>query len=399
MSAINELPVSSLKPNALLNDLLWLDERILLLTRETPVTESLIRNLKNWEFRTVFTRGTMTDAPTPALEEIENATVLSIDAEAEEDLRTARELYEDLHLFITDTYTVFNVNKEIDLPLITEMVRDLIVKIKEYRNYVLQLSGIYEDVENIFIHSICMTTVIAILIGEGLKIPLFRLIEIGIAGVLHKIGMMKIPYQTCIKLYNKKSQLNESEEKLFRAHPILGKELLTTYFKRSKSSISPDIPLGIAQYQEREDGSGSPLGIKGVGISLIGKILAAASVYAARISKKAYRVSLNPHSAMLLMMQEIGTNFDETVIKALLKTFSLYPPGTYIALDNNAIGVVQEINPKDLKSPIVKLLLDKNLNPLKDLLVVDTHEENSLTIVNALSNQQISRLRTDKLLP
>ncbi len=398
MSAINELPVSSLKPRALLNDLLWLDERILLLTRETPVTESLIRNLKNWEFQKVFTRGTMTDASTPAVEEIANATVLSIDAEAEENLRTARELYEDLHHFITDTYTVFNVKKEINLQLITEMVSDLIVKIKECKQYVLQLSGRSGNVENIFIHSICMTTVIAILIGESLKIPMFRLIELGVAGVLHKIGMMKIPYQTCIKLYNKKSKLNELEEKLFKAHPILGKELLTTYFKRSKSSISPDIPLGIAQYQEREDGSGSPLGIKGVGISLIGKVLAVASVYTARISKKAYKVSLNPHSVMLLMMQEIGTNFDEAVIKALLKTLSLYPPGTYIALDNNAIGVVQEINPKDLKSPIVKLLLDKNLNRLKDPLIVDTHEENSLSIVSALSNQQISSLQANNLL-
>ena len=90
--------------------------------------------------------------------------------------------------------------------------------IKDYRPYMLRLPDLKADgIDYLYTHS-ARSTIIALAIGDALKLPNFRLIELGIAAVLHEIGMMKIPRQ----YYDKSTKLTEKERRLITTHTSLG---------------------------------------------------------------------------------------------------------------------------------------------------------------------------------
>jgi hypothetical protein len=55
-------------------------------------------------------------------------------------------------------------------------------------------------------------------------------------------------------------------------------------------------------------------------------------------------------------MRNQGKQYDETVIRALLFSLSLYPIGLYVLLSNDKIGQVIDVNPENPKYPIVQLI-------------------------------------------
>ena len=55
-------------------------------------------------------------------------------------------------------------------------------------------------------------------------------------------------------------------------------------------------------------------------------------------------------------MKNQGKQYDETVIRALLFSLSLYPIGLYVLLSNNKIGQVVDVNPENPKYPVVQVI-------------------------------------------
>ena len=76
--------------------------------------------------------------------------------------------------------------------------------------------------------------------------------------------------------------------------------------------------------------------------------------------------------------------YDETVLKALHYTVSLYPIGTYVDLSNRKIGVVIDSNQKNPKCPIVQMLTEKEEDGSPK--TVQTSQE--LSILRILSKKE-----------
>jgi hypothetical protein len=60
------------------------------------------------------------------------------------------------------------------------------------------------------------------------------------------------------------------------------------------------------------------------------------------------------------MLGEIGTKFDETLMRIFIRTVSIYPPGTLLLLSGNKLGVVIGPGRDDHFRPRVKIIGDKN---------------------------------------
>lgn len=84
--------------------------------------------------------------------------------------------------------------------------------------------------------------------------------------------------------------------------------------------------------------------------------------------------------------------YDETIVKALVYTLSLYPLGTYVLLNNDTRGVVYKTNPKNPRYPYVKLLQDQNGKKITEQLLVQTSKEEQIEIVRVLTLSETKNL-------
>ena len=59
---------------------------------------------------------------------------------------------------------------------------------------------------------------------------------------------------------------------------------------------------------------------------------------------------------MVEMLKNHNKQYDETVIKALLYSLSLFPIGAYVYLNNGKIGVVTDVSPNNPSQPIIQIV-------------------------------------------
>jgi HD-GYP domain-containing protein (c-di-GMP phosphodiesterase class II) len=225
-------------------------------------------------------------------------------------------------------------------------------------------------------HSV-RSTIISIVIGTYLKLPPHRLIELGVAALLHEIGMFKLPPQT----YLSNRPLSPQERKAIIKHPILGFNVLKSF----------DFPLVISlaalEHHERENGSGYPQGINGEKISLYAKIISVACSYEALSSKRPHKEAKDGYTGMLELLKNEGKQYDETIVRALVFSLSIYPIGLYVLLSSGKKGQVVDVNPENPRYPIVQIFGEftpdgKNKNAQTS--------QDGLSIVRPLTREEIN---------
>jgi HD-GYP domain-containing protein (c-di-GMP phosphodiesterase class II) len=157
------------------------------------------------------------------------------------------------------------------------------------------------------------STILAVIIGSYLKLASHRLIELGVAALLHEAGMLSLSPE----IYTNTGALNPEEHKAILSHPILGYKLLKSF----------DLPLTVTtpalEHHERENGEGYPRRLKGDQIGLYSKIIAVACSYEAQTSKRPYKMTKDSFSGMIDMLKNERKQYDDTVIRALVFSHSI----------------------------------------------------------------------------
>jgi HD-GYP domain-containing protein (c-di-GMP phosphodiesterase class II) len=244
-------------------------------------------------------------------------------------------------------YTRFVTRKDLQQQIISDKVKELCDFIRENRRLVLRIQPSQEtrDKNYLVVHSM-RSTVFAIVIGLQLKFPIHKLIELGVACILHEIGMVRLPPQ----VYMGKKELTPVEKNAIFTHPVISYNILREF------SFPLNICLGVLEHHERENGGGYPRKLAKDKISLYAKIIAVACSYEAVTAERPYKEARDAYSGIIDIMKNQGKQYDETVIRALLFSLSLYPIGLYVLLSNNKIGQVVDVNPENPKYPIVQLV-------------------------------------------
>src|SRR5256884_9714029 len=118
----------------------------------------------------------------------------------------------------------------------------------------LLVNAISAERGGLIITNLVNTTIVAIKIGMGLKYPRQDLMRLGLAGILHDVGMCLVPEE----ILNKPGPLTSEERTLIKRHPELGAQALR--------KLCPDadwIAELALQEHERLGGNGYPRGLKG----------------------------------------------------------------------------------------------------------------------------------------
>jgi HD-GYP domain-containing protein (c-di-GMP phosphodiesterase class II) len=194
--------------------------------------------------------------------------------------------------------------------------------------------------------------------------------------------MLKIPSSS----YLGARPLSDQERKAVLAHPMLGYRILKSF------SVHENIALGVAEHQERIDGSGYPRHLKGESITLYGRVIAVCCSYDAIISNRPYKQPKEGHQALLELLTKDRKIYDETVLKALVYSLSLYPLGTHVLLTNNTRGVVYKTNSNNPRYPYIKLLQDQNGKKITEQMIIPTSKEKKIEIVRVLTPSEAKSL-------
>lgn len=136
---------------------------------------------------------------------------------------------------------------------------------------------------------------------------------------LHDIGKIGIPDHILLK----PGKLTPEEFEIMKTHTTLGKEAI----EHAEKELGYEVDfLKTAKeiaysHQEKYDGSGYPLGLKGDEIPISARLMSIADVYDALRSKRIYKNSLNLEMTLKIMKEGRGSHFDPDMLDAFLEIY------------------------------------------------------------------------------
>ena len=368
---MDNITLASLHENLSFTGDLMLDSSFVLLPQTAPVSKNLMAALTRWQFDNFYCEGGISlggdiGVSAGGMDEskaknnvkigesvkkvLENSKNVPVDNSDNARVDMVKNVYNEYMNYIESVFNHYATHKEIDQDELSETVKDLCVFIKENRRFVLRINPTLGTNNKNFlvIHSM-RTTVIAIAIALQLRMPISKMIELGVTCIIHEIGMLRLPPQ----IYMSDKKLTPGEKSQIYKHPVLG-------FTIAKDLNFPLIvQLGILEHHEKENGSGYPQKKTGDKIATNSKIISVACSYEAITSPRSYKDERSTFEAIVELIQNKMHSYDDTIIKALLFSVSLYPIGSYVYLTNRKVAIVIDSNPDNPKLPVVQLLTEQ----------------------------------------
>lgn len=376
--------LQDIPPDSYFSKTVYLDSRFILVTPEMPFSPRLSEALREWEFREVYSEGEpcedFVSETLTAIDELELADPTSLATMNDADkIKRAEAFYISFYRYAENLFTRLAIKDELDLKAISEKIKDVCDIIRDDRRFLMRAQSNIEipgDQNYLVSHSV-RSTIIAIIIGTYLKFPAHRLIELGVAALLHEVGMIKLPPQ----LYLNNRPLTQQEQKVILTHPVLSYNMLKSY----------DFPLAISlaalEHHERENGSGYPQKLTGEKISSYSKIIAVACSYEALSSRRPHKTAKDGYTGMLELLKNEGKQYDDTIVRALVFSLSIYPIGLFVLLSSGKKGQVVDVNPENPRYPIVQVFGE--LTPDGKNKTLET-SPSGISIVRPLTREELS---------
>jgi HD-GYP domain-containing protein (c-di-GMP phosphodiesterase class II) len=379
---MNEYEIKEIKPNSYFSKPVYLDKAFILAAPEMPFTEELANLLKKWNVKTVYSEGDSskeyTNTGETASSVHDDGMGLSQQSDSDK-LKKAEDFYTSFIFFVENMFVKASVSDDLEEKTVSEKIKEIIEYIKEDRRFLMRVIKNIEPAEGknyLATHSV-RSTIIAIIIGTYLKLPSYRLIELGVAALMHEAGMLKLPSN----IYLSQRALNPQEQKAILTHPILGYSMLKSL------DFSLPVCLSALEHHERENGTGYPRKLLSDKISLYAKIIAVACSYEALSSKRPHKEAKDGYTGMLELLKNEGKQYDDTVVRALVLSLSIYPIGLYVLLSNGKKGQVVDVTPETPRFPIVQIFGE--FTPDGKIKLMQT-APNTLTIVRPLNRSEIN---------
>lgn len=265
----------------------------------------------------------------------------------------------------TEVLSAIRAGNPFSVSLLKIAAQDIVESIIRNPDALVSLSQLKGYDEYTYVHSVNVAILISS-IANSLGYSDDRLVEIGMGGLLHDIGKMRVPE----KILQKPGKLTDTEYSIMKRHPELGIDVIID--KRGISDLSRKV---ILQHHERYTGLGYPYGLKGERIHEIGLISAVADVYDALTSDRVYKAAWTPQRALALIFKGADKDYSRRIVEHFTKHMGIYPVGSFVRLSTNELGVVIRIDKGKLLAPVVLILFDRNGNRLNEPVKIDLIKE------------------------
>lgn len=207
--------------------------------------------------------------------------------------------------------------------------------LKDYDNYT-------------FTHSVNVS-VISLTVGRACGLSEDRLRILGLGGLLHDLGKLKVD----VNIINKPGRLTESEFEEIKQHPAFGAEII-----REMDGVTQEVMDIVLCHHTRYDRSGYPLVEDGRSLSELVDMTAIADSYDAMTTLRSYQRPFTPRGAINRLGEIAGSFLNPDYISRFITSLGPYPVGSLVRLDTNEIGLVTKVDAKDPCLADIKLIFD-----------------------------------------
>lgn len=382
---MQEIKVSDLKEGCFFTKPLFLDRKFILTSPELSVSHELIALLKQWGYKSVFSDGEMTQTAEYTKPQIPNdfnaltgdTVVQSTLSQKENDQREVSvQYYIQTLKFFSRIFRHFSQTGILNKQEITDKIMEMQQKYQDDKASFLHLPDIKTN--NYLIVDSVKATFLALALVDTLKYPVHKQIEIGIATLLHDVGMFRIPAH----LYLHDRVLTPQEIALLKEHVNIGVKAVKA------GDFSQEVVQAIQEHHENFDGSGYPFKSAGQTISLYGRIVSLVCDYTAATSKRLFRNRKGSHFGIIDILQNSQKRYDPNIAKIFVLMLSLYPLGSFVQLVDGRKGVVVKTNIRDPKHPTVKIMIEGDGKPSATFPDVPTTDE-GCAIERALTEEEV----------
>jgi HD-GYP domain-containing protein (c-di-GMP phosphodiesterase class II) len=190
------------------------------------------------------------------------------------------------------------------------------------------------------------TAVYSILVGLQLGWDEGKLKNVGVAGLLHDVGYMRLP-QNVVKAHWD----GRSDAVLLQQHVAIGETLI-----QRQAHFSSDIVQMVREHHAYRDGSGYPEGHASSLLSESGQLLGIVDYFDELITVGGTSGSLPAALAIRRLYQEAQKGkFSTPFIEAMIRTLGVFPVGTVVQLSTGEQAVVMKQHPEMGLKPQVKI--------------------------------------------
>lgn len=221
--------------------------------------------------------------------------------------------------------------------------------------------------------------ILSLLVGIGLGYDTSQLNELGLAALLHDIGMVK-----CAKIAEAPRKLTPQELEEIRKHPVYGVEILKRIEGVSKTTL-----FVCREHRRRrwDRSASSPFEEQ---MKEYAQIVGIVDIYVAMTQPRPYREAMLAHYAVRELIGEALDFFDSQIMKILINQIGMYPVGSWVRLNTKEIARVVAQNRNFPLHPIVEILFDAKGRFLDKPKTYDLYQQQVVYIKEPVDDQTLN---------
>ena len=281
-------------------------------------------------------------------------------------LKKSRTTFNNTTTYINQALNDVRLGRSIDTQKAKQLVNELADQVTSSPHALVWLTFLKQRDEYTANHCINVC-ILALSFGRCLGLDKQQLNDLGLGGLLHDLGKMRIPDD----ILNKPGKLTAEEFDVMRQHAEFGFKLL-----KDEKDLSMEVLDTVLHHHERKNANGYPDQLPESKIPLLTQIISIVDVYDAVTSDRCYHNGMSPYDALNNIYKWAEKDFDKSLVESFIKCLGIYPIGSLVELSNDLVGVVISANSKTRLRPMIMLVLDKNKRPFKQRKILNLANPN-----------------------
>ncbi len=213
------------------------------------------------------------------------------------------------------------------------------------------------------------TAVYSILVGLQLGWDEGKLERVGVAGLLHDVGYIRLP-QNVVKAHWE----GRHDAVLLQKHVVMGETLM-----KRQTEFSEDILRMVREHHAYQDGSGYPEGEGGALLSDSGQLIGIVDYFDELITVGGPSGAIPVALAIRRLYQEAQKGkFSTFYIEAMIRIMGVFPVGTVVQLSTGEQAVVVKQHPEFGLKPLVKIFRNLHGKMLDEPQICDLAKDANL---------------------
>jgi HD-GYP domain-containing protein (c-di-GMP phosphodiesterase class II) len=190
-----------------------------------------------------------------------------------------------------------------------ERAQNTVQQIVHNAQILTNLAEVLKADYSVYTHSVnvCM---VAMAFGRYLGLTDDAVQSLGMAGLLHDLGMSKMPPV----VLEKPGPLTDEEREAVQQHPKVAYKLLTPI-----SAVPYEAMMAILHHHENADGTGYPEGLPARKTPYLARVLKICDAYDAMTSKRPYQAAKPAYDAASTLMESMGNQFGQDLVPSFIR--------------------------------------------------------------------------------